>query len=155
MRSTVRIGAANARIRCQNTSCSGFVWQRASEPSQWPLSLPSTAFASRRNASGKFTEGLRKRIWGTEEPLGQEDPYGDKSLLDRTKEKEAAEERSEETPDTEPITSRPRGRDLGDDYVPATSIADLAHLPPAHEMAPFHGFVVLNVHCPTFTKASI
>ncbi len=39
------------------------------------------------NSSEKvpFTEKVRRRIWGTESPPGQADPYGDVSLFDQTK----------------------------------------------------------------------
>ena len=50
-----------------------------------------------RAANGKvpFTERVRKRIWGTDAPPGLEDPYGDKSIFDKTKQR-AKEEEAEE-----------------------------------------------------------
>ncbi len=161
MRSAIRIGAAKARIPSHVASRPGFVClqcqQRASEAGRWPQSAALTTYTAKRNASSKFTEGLRKRIWGTSDSPGQEDPYGDKSLLDRSKEKgaksEAAEAEPEEvTLDTKAQTSVPRGRDLGPDYEPATSLADLALLPPTHRVPLFHGLVLLNFYYPTFTE---
>lgn len=35
-----------------------------------------------------ITEKVRRKIWGTENPPGQADPYGDASVFDRTKERE-------------------------------------------------------------------
>lgn len=42
-----------------------------------------------------FTEKIRSRIWGTEDPPGQEDPYGDKSVFDKTKQRQKEEELKE------------------------------------------------------------
>ena len=155
MRPAIRIGAVNAQVTRQTSSRSGFVClqcrQRASETSQL---LPQASFALRRHVSGNFTDGLRKRIWG-ENPPGQEDPYGPKTPRDVAKEQEAAEAeaeaRSERIANTKPRISTPKGWDLGEDYVPATSITELARLPPAHEMAPFQGLVFLGSRCPTLT----
>lgn len=60
---------------------------RLSSPTQrFPL---STSAAQRADSDGKvpFTEKIRRRIWGTATPPGQEDPYGDLSAFDRTKKK--------------------------------------------------------------------
>lgn len=61
------------------------------------LSSSSQRFALSTSASQRaagdnkvpFTEKIRRRIWGTESPPGQEDPYGDLSALDRTKKKKS------------------------------------------------------------------
>ena len=151
MKSAIRTSASNVRIPSQFTSHPGFICiqcrQRASETGHWPT---STVYTTQRNASSKFTDGLRKKIWGTSDPPGQEDPYGAKSPLDRAKERAA-----EKILDTESKTSPLRGRDLGADYVPATSIADLTRLPAVHQMSPFKGLVLPNIHHPMFAKAYI
>ena len=150
MKSGVRLSAVNARVLSQAVFRPGFVClqcrQRASESGQWPRSTTSTAYTTQRHASGDFTEGLRKRIWGASDPPGRVDPYGDKSLLDRTKERGLEEDAAEASPEEEitqrkPKFSMPRNRDLGDDYVPATSITDLATLPQVHDVPPFKGLV--------------
>ena len=149
MKSAIRLSTANARSSSQIISRLGFVClqcrQRASENGQWPQQLTPTSYTIQRRAGGNFTDGLRKRIWGTSDPPGQVDPYGDKSLLDRTGErgqqKDAAEASAEEAIERKPKFSMPRNRELGDDYVPATSIADLAILPQVHEVPPFKGLV--------------
>lgn len=57
--------------------------------------LHASAAARRQNPSSKplitsrqyasLTDRLRKKIWGSENPPGQEDPYGGKSILDQRK----------------------------------------------------------------------
>lgn len=43
-----------------------------------------------------YTEKIRSKIWGTEHPPGQEDPYGDQSKFDQTKKRQKEEELKEE-----------------------------------------------------------
>lgn len=57
-----------------------------------PVSLP---YASRRHASW-LEDKLRKKIWGTDRPPGQDDPYGKESIFDRKK-RERGQEEEEET----------------------------------------------------------
>ena len=53
--------------------------------------------ASRRHAGWTSTEGLRKKIWGSENPPGQEDPYGKESVFDqKRREREQERERGKE-----------------------------------------------------------
>lgn len=52
-------------------------------------------YASRRHASWITTDNLRKKIWGTETPPGQEDPYGKESVFDQ-KRREREQEREQE-----------------------------------------------------------
>lgn len=161
MRSAVRIGAANVQTSSHIMFRPGFLChqcrQRASATGPWPHPSAITTYTAKRNASSDFTEGLRKRLWGTSDPPGRNDPYGDKDSLDRSKERgkivEAAEASSEEViSDSKPKPLMPRDRDLGPDYVPATTIADLALLPPSHQVPPFRGLVLLNIYYPTFTE---
>jgi copper chaperone CopZ len=66
----------------------------------------SSIRAARKNGKVPFTEKIRQRIWGTDRPPGQEDPYGDKSVFDKTKERakiEEAEEREEQL-----VASKPK-----------------------------------------------
>ena len=64
-----------ASCRCQATSFS-----------------TTTTWSARANTNVPFTEKIRQKIWGTDQPPGLEDPYGDKSVFDqtqkRTKERE-------------------------------------------------------------------
>ena len=52
----------------------------------------TTPNASRRHASWIDTDKLRKKIWGSETPPGQEDPYGKESVFDK-KRREREQER--------------------------------------------------------------
>jgi hypothetical protein len=64
--------------------------------------------AARANGKVPFTEKVRRRIWGTDAPPGLEDPYGDKSVFDKTKEQakeEEAEEREAQVKATKPDPS--------------------------------------------------
>jgi hypothetical protein len=66
----------------------------------------STSFlrAAPSNEKASFTEKVRQKIWGTHQPPGLEDPYGDGSVFDRTKKREqrqriqAREQEPEEAP---------------------------------------------------------
>ena len=79
------------------------------------VSTSSSAAAS----TTPFTERLRKRIWGTNEPPGSENPYGEKSVLDSVKAKRDAERVKDLGPRSEP---------LQDDYVPSKSWEGLEHI---------------------------
>ena len=58
------------------------------------ITLP---YASRRHASWIDTDKLRKKIWGTETPPGQEDPYGKESVFDqKRREREQERQKSRE-----------------------------------------------------------
>lgn len=58
------------------------------------ITLP---YASSRHASWLDTEKLRKKIWGSETPPGQDDPYGKESVFDqRRRDKEQAREKGRE-----------------------------------------------------------
>ncbi|KAE8453782.1 hypothetical protein EG329_009294 [Mollisiaceae sp. DMI_Dod_QoI] len=48
-----------------------------------------------RAARVPYTEKIRQKIWGTDQPLGQKDPYGEGSVLDQTKKREKEEELKE------------------------------------------------------------
>ena len=56
----------------------------ASCRSQAPISsIPSQPSQIRHNSNLPFTERLRRRIWGTDNPPGLKDPYGGPSFLER------------------------------------------------------------------------
>jgi len=55
----------------------------------------STSYA-RSAPKTPYTEKIRQKIWGTDTPPGQEDPYGDASVFDRTKKGKQVEEQEEE-----------------------------------------------------------
>lgn len=91
-------------------------------------SIPSIPLIRRRNASTSrdktpYTEKLRKKIWGTDTPPGQADPYGNTSVLDRSKQQAKAQEQEPEPVDT--IDAAPA---LDIDYVPATIWDGLDHI---------------------------
>lgn len=91
-------------------------------------SIPSIPSIRRRNASTSrdktpYTEKLRKKIWGTDTPPGQADPYGNTSLLDRSKQQAKAQEQEPGPVDT--IDAVPA---LDIDYIPATTWDGLDHI---------------------------
>ena len=57
-----------------------------------------TPSSSVRTASSglPFTERLRRKIWGTDNPPGLKDPYGGPSILERRKAEKEAQKRAEE-----------------------------------------------------------
>lgn len=60
------------------------------------------SYIQRRFASGdnSWTERVRRRIWGTDHPPGQDDPYGPSTSRDQEKNRDATEaEPHEATPD--------------------------------------------------------
>ncbi|KAH8663134.1 ribosomal subunit 39S-domain-containing protein [Tricladium varicosporioides] len=75
----------------------------------------STSFRTpRADEKVPLTERLRQRIWGTDEPPGLKDPYGDRSVFDQSKKnrtKEPARERRERKPSSSTVISA--------DYQPA------------------------------------
>ncbi|KAH6678376.1 ribosomal subunit 39S-domain-containing protein [Halenospora varia] len=75
----------------------------------------STSFrTARADEKVPLTERLRQRIWGTDEPPGLKDPYGDRSVFDQSKKKRAQEparERKERKPSPSTVISA--------DYQPA------------------------------------
>lgn len=85
------------------------------------ITLP---YASRRHESWMDTEKLRKKIWGSETPPGQEDPYGEESVLDRRRrEREQEREKSEEL---QPVPKKNLGGGKDQtEYVPATTVEGL------------------------------
>ncbi|MCJ1386501.1 hypothetical protein MMC17_009627 [Xylographa soralifera] len=75
-----------------------------------------------------YTEKIRRKIWGTQDPPGQADPYGDASILDQTK---------KQTPKPEPElmdqVSTAKDKPLSSsaayaDYVPANTWDGLDHI---------------------------
>ena len=88
------------------------------------ITLP---YASRRHASWIDTEKLRKKIWGTETPPGQEDPYGKESVFDqKRREREQEREKSnkrELKPGHKPEVEKLE--DQNDDSVKATTTEGL------------------------------
>lgn len=89
-----------------------------------PITLPYT---SRRHASWIDTDKLRKKIWGTDTPPGQEDPYGKESVFDakrREREQEREKGRKELKPGPSPELQK-RPEDEVDDGVKATTTEGL------------------------------
>ena len=83
----------------------------------------SLTYAPRRQASWVSTDKLRKKIWGTETPPGQADPYVRESEDDRTR-----RERNEESEEAKKLGSAPEKKPKSvpeDEYVPATTAKGL------------------------------
>jgi hypothetical protein len=92
MRRTARLGRSigllKVRVASQTPSpylCSACKYQASF----------STSAVRAADTKTPFTEKIRQRIWGTDQPPGLEDPYGDKSVFDKTK-KRAQEQKVEE-----------------------------------------------------------
>ncbi|MCJ1438599.1 hypothetical protein MMC27_007989 [Xylographa pallens] len=95
-----------------------------------PKSIP---VANRRQASTArektpYTERIRQKIWGTQDPPGQADPYGDASVLDQTK-----KQTSKSEPRPVEQVSRTGDKPLPSsaayaNYVPATTWDGLDHI---------------------------
>lgn len=49
-----------------------------------------------RSAKVSYTEKIRKKLWGTDKPPGQADPYGNESVFNQTKKREEEERLEEE-----------------------------------------------------------
>ena len=76
------------------------------------ISCQLRSYASKNDPNLPFTEKIRRKIWGTDNPPGAADPYGGPSFLEKRKmrrEQEAAERRAERQLDEEEA-ERPQGR---------------------------------------------
>jgi hypothetical protein len=60
-----------------------------------------------RAAKVPYTEKIRQKIWGTDQPPGQKDPYGEASVFDKTKKREAEEVAEEEEEQRKAAVPRP------------------------------------------------
>lgn len=90
---------------------------RLTSPSQRFALSTSAGQRADSNSKVPFTEKIRRRIWGTDSPPGQEDPYGGLSALDRTTKKARSAVKADDAvercaPDVLPNV---------DSYVPATT----------------------------------
>ena len=124
-----RFGIAAVRTSLQPNFRAGFICaqcrRRASTAIPKAASSAPKPFPPRRYASSSFadnfTDKLRKKIWGTDTPPGQEDPYGPPSLLDQ-KRRQAEERESDEESEKAakvPVTTEEPEEDPN--YVPATT----------------------------------
>ena len=100
--------------------------------------------------STPFTEKLRRKIWGTDSPPGQADPYSKESLLDRTnKPEQPPPEEGPRTPEvpTKPAIASVTAQDPN--YKPATTWEGLEEVGDYEEFweqewlreHPFNGYV--------------
>ena len=119
--------------------------QRINSQSSRHTPILSSSTVCRRNGSSSssklpYTEKLRRKIWGTDTPPGQEDPYGGKSILERNRERKEQDvgqaevddlqegvQASEKTPVDAPIAQSIDSGVLAD-YVPATTWDGLDHI---------------------------
>ena len=77
-------------------------------------SFSTSSLRAATNAPG-FTEKLRRKIWGTDNPPGAKDPYGGLSKFEKTKQREQEQE-------LEPREDRrPVSQEISADYQPADS----------------------------------
>lgn len=93
----------------------------SSVPQRAALST-SAAYRAQRDGSSSsekipFSEKIRRRIWGTDSPPGEADPYGNLSTFDQTKKRGESVIEPEETPEEENAVIKPEKTS----YVPATT----------------------------------
>ncbi|KAF8867069.1 hypothetical protein BDZ45DRAFT_638372 [Acephala macrosclerotiorum] len=86
----------------------------------------STPFSTStiRAVKAPYTEKIRQKIWGTDQPPGQKNPYGETSVFDQTKKSEAEEtaKEEEEQRNTARVSRRPKkARPDMSSYEPATT----------------------------------
>ena len=96
---------------------------RTSAATRTTNSSISLTYTPRRHASWVNTDKLRKKIWGTETPPGQEDPYVRESESDRTR-----REREQENEEAKELESAPEKKPESapeDEYVEATTAKGL------------------------------
>ncbi|MCJ1285603.1 hypothetical protein MMC26_004944 [Xylographa opegraphella] len=111
-------------IRCQHSlSARSF----AILPKSIPVGIQRHASTAREKTP--YTEKIRRKIWGTQDPPGQADPYGDASVLDQTK-KQTLESEPEQAVEERPTTGdEPLSTSAAnEDYVPATTWDGLDHI---------------------------
>ncbi len=116
-----RIGVIAGRSSLQTASRSNYTClqcqlraYRATQKTKPPFRLPPT----RRHASGINTEKWRKKIWGSETPPGQEDPYGSPSVLEQRRKELQLDVQEKEPHDVERRTEAPAVIEDGvEDYV--------------------------------------
>ena len=110
MASAHRFAAASARVTVRSRADSGYVClncqlralstSRKPAPSQRPNTLSqSRRYASNDGFEGSFADKLRKKMWGTENPPGQRNPYVKESPEER--EERLAEEEEREAREME------------------------------------------------------
>lgn len=88
---------------------------------------------ARRNASGNtpFTEKVRRRIWGTDNPPGLKDPYGGEGVIEKAWKKRDKEQSSSAsaTAVEQKVEAEEEDFDLNpQQYVPATTIDGLERM---------------------------
>lgn len=109
-----------------------------------PNSLPTQSVRYATGGSTPFTEKIRRKIWGTDNPPGAEDPYGGEGQLfkrqraeqrEREREVEEAAEAAEmaDALEEEQANASPYGRSVirtivPEDFEPATNWEGLEHL---------------------------
>ncbi|KAF4635959.1 hypothetical protein G7Y89_g2130 [Cudoniella acicularis] len=82
----------------------------------------SSLRSAQKDEKVPITERIRQRIWGTDQPPGQVDPYGGASVFDKTK------ERSMEKALAEREASSSAGTIMSPDYAPADNWDGLDHV---------------------------
>lgn len=155
-----RIGAIASRASLHITSRSSFIclkcrflsYRAAQKSNSSTNHLPS-----RRHASGFInTEKWRKKIWGSENPPGQEDPYGAPGALDQRRRERGVEDPEQSAKETETSVEDPDDVDeditpRGPHYKRATTWEGLERVGYRNwgkeqfdEEYPFEGFVILD-----------
>ena len=87
----------------------------------------SARIQSTTPSSATFTERLRRRILGPQNPLGKQNPYGDDSVFYPTKNKKQGAKLEDDVPEEKLDVSKDDDI-LHHDYVPATTWDGLKHI---------------------------
>ena len=123
MTSTGRFGSAARHTLSQSRYVCLQCRLQTSAATRTTNSSVSLTYAPRRHASWVNSDKLRKKIWGTETPPGQEDPYVRESESDRTR-----REKEQEIEEAKKLVSAPEQKPEPapeDEYVPATTAKGL------------------------------
>src|ERR1700722_2875318 len=99
MRRLPRLDRSFDLLRSRSTAplSSPFHCSACGRPSPFSTSIPRAA----RQGSLSYTEKMRRKIWGTDQPPGQEDPYGGPSFADERKATRVNDQRKAPLPNEE------------------------------------------------------
>lgn len=119
-------------------------------------SFPVSQTKRRSASSSSFTDKLRKRIWGTDAPPGEEDPYGAPGFIEQRRRAKEAKEQEESNPETKTLPPQRTADDPNEDEledIPESDATTWEGMPVVggpdwgmeewDEQHPFEGFVYI------------
>ena len=127
MNSLSRLGPAAGRSAYKAQQQSSYICVQCRHQLQKASITTSVSRKAQSKANGTvpYTERIRRRIWGSETPPGLEDPYGNRTILDKSQKNGKGSEAREAIPDVDAPTA---ALDAQAEYVPATSWDGLEHI---------------------------